>query len=178
VAKQPPECTVEGCTNKPRTGGLCNRHHVAAWRKRFPEKRRETDRKHRSKPENREKARRRRKEWAAANPDKVREQQRNKDPEVQRARNYKSHFGITIADYDRMLASQGGRCAICKGASPVKGKYFHVDHDHGTGAVRGLLCQPCNVAIGLLRDSPERCLSALMYLVKAAGSKPSTSPDR
>jgi hypothetical protein len=51
-------------------------------------------------------------------------------------------YGLTAAEYDRLLAEQGGRCAICR-ARP-KSKRLAVDHDHRTGAVRGLLCSRCN----------------------------------
>lgn len=51
-------------------------------------------------------------------------------------------YGITASDYDSLLAAQGGKCAICR-ARP-KSKRLAVDHDHKTGAVRGLLCSRCN----------------------------------
>lgn len=51
-------------------------------------------------------------------------------------------YGLTGGDYDALLAAQGGRCAICR-ARP-KSKRLAVDHDHKTGAVRGLLCSRCN----------------------------------
>ena len=64
-------------------------------------------------------------------------------------------------EYKEMLESQGGVCAIC-GAMP-KGR-LAVDHDHATGQVRGLLCSPCNVALGFLRDDPIRLKAAIAYL--------------
>lgn len=51
-------------------------------------------------------------------------------------------LGVTDEQYERLLAAQGGGCAIC-GATP-KTRRLHVDHDHKTGAVRGLLCYRCN----------------------------------
>ncbi len=59
-------------------------------------------------------------------------------------------FGITQADYDALLAAQGGGCAIC-GKKPGKIS-LHVDHDHETGEIRGLLCVGCNNALGQFRD--------------------------
>ncbi len=57
----------------------------------------------------------------------------------------KRTYGITVDEYDRLLASQSGGCAICGGLSG--GKNLAVDHDHGTGEVRGLLCKRHNTAI-------------------------------
>ncbi len=51
-------------------------------------------------------------------------------------------YGLTSAQYDALLRAQGGRCAICR-ARP-KSKRLAVDHDHKSGAVRGLLCSRCN----------------------------------
>jgi hypothetical protein len=54
-------------------------------------------------------------------------------------------LGVTDDEYARMLEAQGGGCAIC-GARP-KTRRLHVDHDHATGKVRGLLCHRCNRAL-------------------------------
>lgn len=76
-------------------------------------------------------------------------------------------YGITSADYDRMLKGQGGHCALCP-VSPEEievGRYrtfFHVDHDHGTGRVRGLLCPDCNLKLG--RVTGEWMRAALAYI--------------
>jgi hypothetical protein len=59
----------------------------------------------------------------------------------------KTRYGLTAAQVDEMVAEQGGRCAICR-EKPAE----HVDHDHATGEVRGLLCFTCNVGLGQLRD--------------------------
>jgi len=68
---------------------------------------------------------------------------------LERDRQYRLRYGITLADYDRMLAEQGGKCLICeRGKSGSKNQAFAVDHDHKTGAVRGLLCIKCNSALG------------------------------
>lgn len=80
------------------------------------------------------------------------------------------NYGITYADYSRMLAEQEHKCAIC-GSSGFVMKECHsmklvVDHCHKTGRVRGLLCHNCNRALGLLSDSKEALLSAIEYLEK------------
>ena len=51
-------------------------------------------------------------------------------------------LGVTDEDYALMLATQGGGCAIC--GNPPRTRRLHVDHDHKTGVVRGLLCFQCN----------------------------------
>lgn len=86
-------------------------------------------------------------------------------PEYRANKNLRRKFGMTVEDYDVMLEQQGGKCAICKSEEP-KGKRFSVDHNHKTGEVRGLLCNPCNAAIGLLKDSPEVIESAKEYLLE------------
>lgn len=73
-------------------------------------------------------------------------------------------YGITPEQYDAMLAAQGGHCAICPATEPGGRGEWHVDHDHETGEVRGLLCSRCNLGIGLFRDTPGLLESAATYL--------------
>ena len=75
-------------------------------------------------------------------------------------------YGITQADYDRMLAAQGGHCAICPSTIPGgNGIYFSVDHCHITGKVRGLLCHFCNVGLGHFNHDISRMQRGIDYLV-------------
>jgi hypothetical protein len=76
-------------------------------------------------------------------------------------RNYhlKHRYGITAAQYDEMLTAQGGLCALC-GERDAQ----HVDHDHLTSAVRGLLCSCCNQGLGNFRDSTQFLRTAIGYL--------------
>jgi len=78
-------------------------------------------------------------------------------------------YGLTVENYERMLAAQDGRCAICKTAIPTASGWC-VDHDHARGphAVRGVLCSLCNTGIGSLKDSPDAAFAAAEYLKKAA----------
>ena len=76
-------------------------------------------------------------------------------------------YGITLEQYDEIVIEQAGRCAICLTAE-VNGKgRFHVDHDHETGLIRGLLCNHCNWMLGHARDNTEIMRSAIRYLEKA-----------
>lgn len=72
-------------------------------------------------------------------------------------------FGITEGDYIRIFTRQLGRCAICGQPEP-KGQWLSVDHNHVTGQVRGLLCDACNTAMGLLKEDSQRLISMLRYL--------------
>ena len=89
----------------------------------------------------------------------------------QYARNaaYKHRYGITIAEYNTMVAEQGGKCKLCDTTDPKSNKThnrFHIDHDHNTGEVRGLLCVACNMALGLLHDDVELLGRAIKYVTR------------
>ena len=74
-----------------------------------------------------------------------------------------TRYGLTLADYDRMLAAQDGVCAICKKTDPHQ-KSLSIDHDHRTEQVRGLLCGSCNFLIGYLERRAAFVGPALTYL--------------
>jgi len=73
-------------------------------------------------------------------------------------------YGVTPEQYAALLARQEGRCAICQTDQPGGKGSWHVDHDHATGGVRGLLCSQCNLMLGHARDDPARLRAALEYL--------------
>ncbi len=81
-------------------------------------------------------------------------------------RNYhlKGRYGITADDYDRLFDAQRGLCAGC-----WKAPAAHVDHDHATGKVRGLLCFNCNQALGNSRDDIEVLRRLVNYLHASRG---------
>jgi hypothetical protein len=74
-------------------------------------------------------------------------------------------YRLSVAEYDNILASQGGGCAVC-GTKVPGGRWnaFHVDHDHETGVVRGILCDLHNRAAGLVQDDPEIAANLAAYL--------------
>ena len=80
---------------------------------------------------------------------------------------YCRKYGLSLVAYEDLLQRQGGVCAICQ-KPPRQGRRLDVDHDHGTGSVRGLLCASCNTAIGHLRESHEILRSAISYLQRAS----------
>jgi hypothetical protein len=75
-------------------------------------------------------------------------------------------YGITLEQYELLLKKQNNRCAICDkpGEESRHGKLY-VDHCHTTKVVRGLLCDQCNFAIGLLKDSPVLFMKTANYLL-------------
>lgn len=93
--------------------------------------------------------------------------ERKRNPAKDRDWQLRTKYGISSADYDALLENQGGRCAIC-GTDEPEGRsrtYFHVDHDHDTGAVRGLLCSRCNTALGLMREDTDAIMGMAAYLL-------------
>ena len=77
---------------------------------------------------------------------------------------YLKRYGITHADYERILKAQGGVCAICESTETKKWDHFSVDHNHETGEVRGLLCATCNTGLGQFQDAPDLLIKAANYL--------------
>jgi hypothetical protein len=86
------------------------------------------------------------------------------DRNRQRSWHLSRKYGITLERFEEMLEEQGGACAICRTDDPGGSGTWHVDHDHETGRVRGLLCVRCNVAIGLLHDDLNLLRQAISYI--------------
>lgn len=108
------------------------------------------------------------KRWQQANADRVNAVQRARRarPEVKRRareEHLKRKYGMTIEEYGEMLAAQGGGCFIC-GRPPRDDISLHVDHDHSTGQVRGILCFRCNNALADFQEDPGLLAKAADYL--------------
>ena len=82
----------------------------------------------------------------------------------QRERDLVREYGISIAEYNHLFELQEGKCSICGTHQSELKKRLHIDHNHETGKVRGLLCQKCNVAIGLLQDNWILLQNAANYI--------------
>jgi hypothetical protein len=98
---------------------------------------------------------------------------KNKDSQIKRQRiRLLATYGLTEEAYDELLSSQDFTCAICQTKSPSGGnkKYFHVDHDHVTGYVRGLLCHRCNCALGLLMEDVDLLVRAVDYMRRSSAA--------
>jgi Autographiviridae endonuclease VII len=105
---------------------------------------------YRDDPARRDRARQKTAEWHRQNPGRL------------RASHLKIKYGITVQVFEEMMASQDGRCAICR--IEITGKKLCVDHDHETGGIRGLLCAMCNLTLGKFNDDPTRFRTAADYL--------------
>lgn len=124
----------------------------------------------RTHPEYREKARIRMRAWLEKNKERAKEtaRQRRKriDPvkaaEYRRVAQLKHRYDLTTEQYDLMFKKQGGVCKIC--SRPPKRLRLSVDHDHETGRVRGLLCHPCNRALGQFENVTGGFIKAMRYL--------------
>ena len=75
-------------------------------------------------------------------------------------------YGIGVAEYDAMVEAQGGLCALCRERTPE-----HVDHDHLTGRIRGVLCSCCNQGLGNFRDNVAALKQAIDYLETSTWQK-------
>jgi hypothetical protein len=99
-------------------------------------------------------------EWQNANPEASARHKRN--------HHLLKKFGITVAEAEQMLADQGGLCFIClEEITDPRGWAPHVDHDHATEKVRGILCFHCNAGLGQFDDDPERLRRAADYVERS-----------
>ena len=97
---------------------------------------------------------------------RAQDSRRRKCPEKQRAIQLRLRYGLTIGQYEERLEAQKGKCAICEG--PRGTRRFHVDHDHRTGKIRGLLCGMCNHALGQAKEDPA-ILERMAQYVRRGG---------
>jgi len=74
-------------------------------------------------------------------------------------------YGITESEYKKIFVLQGECCAICWTTNP-NSKDWHIDHDHITNKVRGILCSDCNRLLGGARDNPNILKLGIKYLMK------------
>lgn len=121
----------------------------------------------------------------AADPESARARERAhraRDPEAARARDrrYKARhpeqvkaklerrrlkaYGLTAESLAVLIAQQLGLCAICESPLPERRLHQHIDHSHVTGAVRGVLCQHCNLLLGHAKENPRTLTQAIAYL--------------
>jgi hypothetical protein len=108
---------------------------------------------------------RRAKKWNLDHPERARETERKRQHKHGQEYHLKYKYGLTVEQYNQMLASQGGVCKICKRPqTDPKKRFLCVDHNHETKKIRGLLCHHCNSALGFLRDNKNLLPAVLAYL--------------
>lgn len=169
-----PLCVFRSNSRKPDGRDIYCRQCRAAqqrnWRKKYPEKNRAAQLRLN---ERRNSRRANDSEYRKAYNEARRLQYHALSPEEKKRRGKHNHlkgYGLTPEQYHELLRSQNFCCAICQ--TPLKqidrgwgkGRKHHIDHDHETGKVRGVLCSTCNVGIGHLGDSIEGLERALKYL--------------
>lgn len=86
------------------------------------------------------------------------------DPEANLRRRVRREYDLSLEEY-RTIQAQA-QCDACGSHDAGSSTGWHLDHDHATGRVRGLLCHGCNLALGLLKDDPDRLLALHSYLTR------------
>lgn len=114
--------------------------------------------------------------WKKAHPAaalQTEEKNRKKRHKAIRESYYKKEYGIDFEDWARMYEAQNGKCLGCDkklSLSNERSGAPHVDHEHVTGFVRGILCGPCNLALGGAKDDPSVLRRLADYLEEKAPS--------
>lgn len=111
-----------------------------------------------------------RKQERLAKPELARERSKRfqeRNPNYHRNTNLRLNYNLSPEQYDAILTSQNGVCAICE-LSCSSGRRLAVDHCHSTGVIRGLLCTNCNTGLGRYQDSSKLLRRAAQYLDTAA----------
>lgn len=111
-------------------------------------------------------------QWRVDNPERRKDTERRYEARNPN-RHLRNRYGISLDTKRRLFERQGSRCGACGTTEPrhprLSGESgWCLDHDHATGAIRGVLCWRCNVALGYLDDSPERLRRMADYLENAA----------
>lgn len=84
--------------------------------------------------------------------------------ELQKECVIRTQYGLSMKEYNDLLSTQRGLCAICERPERVANRRLAIDHCHTTGRVRGLLCRSCNVSLGNFNDSVELLQKAIEYI--------------
>lgn len=162
-------CSVEGCARVPAEVGICAMHRARI--KRYgqtelppaPEKTGHSPYTCKQCGADLPKLKNGRRSYCSA---QCREIWQYHDRQANHRRRWLKQYGLTVAEFDAMLAAQSGTCAICSRADHTA-RNWCVDHCHATGVVRGILCSECNAAIGKLKDDPALLRRAAGYIEAA-----------
>jgi len=143
------EFTLENtyARNGTRSCRACHKNRSKSWTKTHPSTRTISSRKYN-------------------NSDKRRKVSQKFNTTVKRINSNLKKYGITYTEYEQIFKSQNSLCAICEKEIYLRGKLTHVDHDHKTGKVRGILCLWCNNVLGYCNDNIfilEKAISYVKY---------------
>jgi hypothetical protein len=151
--------------------------HMRAWSAKHPDRRKAQARRHYLAHREEYLARARAQREADPARKKAQDRARYKSKSEEWRATGLRRYGLTIEEYDALLAAQGGCCAIC-GRTEAGGRHrrLHVDHDHGfahgdKAGVRGLLCTSCNMGLGRFKDDAVNLRRAADYLDRHAASR-------
>lgn len=97
--------------------------------------------------------------WAALNKDKIKD--------INKLKRIKAEYGLSPSIVEQIWNEQNRQCAICKEYIELWSKNTHIDHNHETGRVRGLLCLSCNTGLGHFKDNPNLLREAAAYLERS-----------
>ena len=86
-------------------------------------------------------------------------------------------YGLTPQEIVQMFKDQNYTCACCNDPLPENRKHVHIDHDHKTGIVRGILCRNCNLTVAYGRDDPARLRAAAWFLERHIAKSLPCPPD-
>jgi len=147
------------------------------WKKKNPEKNRESQKAWKLK--NKEYIREYEKNYRTNNKEKMsiinkrtKNKAKLKDPEKFKIKSrnswYKTRFGLSIEDFNKLFEEQNGCCAICGRHQSEVTKTFHVDHNHTTNKIRELLCPTCNQGLGFFKENIQYLENAIKYIQKHA----------
>ena len=150
------------------------RQQSKAWRDNNKERVKETDKEYRSKTKQHQKERRKKhreenKEATAAS----RRRYRENNPEKVAIADIRRRYFLSEDSAKELYERSMGTCDSCGDEwdpEKYKNRRFCVDHDHDTGAIRGILCMPCNAALGLLKDDKEVVRKLLSYIEEYNGN--------
>lgn len=165
-----PETPRKKRAYKPRTYTPEQRERKRLLRRAWCEKNK--DRLRAQRAANRENRRAARRKWYAGHKDVASVRRKAwalRNPQRERFYGLRKLYGLTFGEYERACSERGNLCDICK--NPPTGKHkknqrLHVDHNHSTGHLRGMLCSPCNKGLGHFADNLARMKAAVAYLRK------------
>lgn len=109
--------------------------------------------------------------WNKANPERARA--------LRLKANLKHKYGITPADFSRMVTEQAAQCACCRDALDfLRPHTIHIDHCHATGRIRGVLCHSCNKMLGHAKDEIKRLAAAIEFFARQPKRRKTRLPTR